>query len=228
MTIYFLGNSFCRLCHSSTDALLRELDVCSKGLNLKGLLLPRHGASARLPGSSRVYFTGLSTGVEVEDNTSSHNSNDYDRDHVHSPEVNLHLSIYRRRQDVNAVFHARSPLVYVATRDGVIDTVHAEATLVLSDIMIVGDDSPEAIASASVGEPLRPVRVIVHRDEVYSIGACIHEARAFMEIIDEWARVKVMSSVLGGARYPITLERLRSVGARYARSIKFGGRGIVR
>lgn len=54
------------------------------------------------------------------------------------------------------------------------------------------------------------------------MGACIHEARAFMDIMDEWARVKVIANVLG-SRYPITLARLRSLGARYARA-KFGGR----
>lgn len=217
MSIYFLGNSFCRLCHSSMDSLLRELDVCSRGLILKGILLLNHGASARLPGSSRVIFKGHE-GFE-----------DYaiDQD-AKGDDVATHISIYRRRQDINAVFHARSPMIYAATRDGIIDTVHAEATLVLSDIIIVNDGSPESIGKASLGEPLRPVRIIVYRDEVYSMGACIHETRAFMEIMDEWARVKVIANVLGGARYPITLERLRSLGARYARAIKFGGRSIVR
>jgi ribulose-5-phosphate 4-epimerase/fuculose-1-phosphate aldolase len=199
------------------DSLLRELDVCSRGLILKGLLLLKHGASARLPGSSRVIFKGPE-GFEEYAIDQDAKDGDYAS----------HISIYRRRQDINAVFHARSPVIYAATRDGIIDTVHAEATLVLSDIIIVNDGSSESIGMASLGEPLRPVRIIVYRDEVYSMGACIHEARAFMEIMDEWARVKVIANVFGGARYPITLERLRSLGARYARAIKFGGRSIVR
>lgn len=217
MSIYFLGNSFCRLCHSSMDSLLRELDVCSRGLILKGLLILKHGASARLPGSSRVIFKGPEG---FEDHA-------IDQD-ARCDDIASHISIYRRRQDINAVFHAKSPIIYAATRDGMIDTVHAEATLVLSDIMIVKDGSAESIGMASLGEPLRPVRIIVYRDEVYSIGACIHEARAFMEIMDEWARVKAVANALGGARYPITLERLRSLGSRYARAIKFGGRSIVK
>lgn len=215
MTIYFLGNSFCRLCHSNMDALMRELATCSRGLECKGLLLLKDGASARLPGSSTIIFRDPSVQVDIECHATSNH------------EIDTHLSIYRMRPDINAVFHAKSPLVYAATRDGVIDTVHAEATLVLSDIILLKDNSPHAIGKASVGEPLRPVRILVHKDEVYSIGACIHEARAFMEIIDEWARVKVIAGALGGARYPITLERLRSVGARYARAIKFGGRGLA-
>jgi len=199
------------------DSLLRELDVCSRGLILKGLLILKHGASARLPGSSRVIFKGPEG---FEDHA-------IDQD-ARCDDIASHISIYRRRQDINAVFHARSPIIYAATRDGMIDTVHAEATLVLSDIMIVKDGSAESIGMASLGEPLRPVRIIVYRDEVYSIGACIHEARAFMEIMDEWARVKAVANALGGARYPITLERLRSLGSRYARAIKFGGRSIVK
>ncbi len=221
MTIYFLGNSFCRLCHTSMDALVRELNVCSKGLEHKGLILLKHGASARLPGSDRLVFMDLSVDVGIDHGYAK-------EEHMHDHEIDTHISIYRRRPDVNAVFHTKSPLIYASTRDGIIDTVHAEATLVLSDIMIIKDNSSESIGKASVGEPLRPVRIIVFRDEVYSIGACIHEARAFMEIMDEWARVKAIASALGGARYPITLERLRSLGSRYARSIKFGGRGLVR
>lgn len=45
-------------------------------------------------------------------------------------------------------------MIYAAIRDGIIDTVHAEATLVLSDIIIVNDGSSESIGMASLGEPL--------------------------------------------------------------------------
>jgi len=82
-------------------------------------------------------------------------------------------------------------------------TVHAEATLVLSDIILTEDNSPSNISRAAVGEPLRPIRIIICKDKIYSIDACIHESRVFMEIMDEWGRVKATSNVLGGARYPI-------------------------
>ena len=208
--IYFIGNSFCRLCQSSRDALVKELDICSKGLACRGLLLVKHGASARLPGEGSVIFHDGSTAIlECI----------YDDE-----EIDLHTRVYKNRPDVNSILHVKSPIIYAATKDGMIDTVHAEATLVLSDIVLTEDNSPSNISKAAVGEPLRPIRIIICKDEVYSIGACIHESRAFMEIMDEWARVKAISNALGGARYPITLERLRSVGSRYVRAIKFGGR----
>jgi len=140
----------------------------------------------------------------------------------HDKEINTHIEVYKNRPDVNSILHVKSPIIYASTKDGIIDTVHAEATLVLGDIMFT--DKQSNISKFAIGEPLRPIRIIICKDDVYSIGACIHESRAFMEIIDEWARVKVISNVLGGAKYPITIEKLRSLGARYSRAIKFGGR----
>lgn len=200
---FFIGNSFCRLCQISEDALIRELKVSLDGLRKKGLIIDKFGVSARLPASRVIWFGDKYTSLENDE----------------SPLAD-HLSIYRVRHDVNAIFQAKSAYIYAATRDGLIDTIHAEATLVLGDVMIANDN----IDRYAIGEPLRPIRVIIKSDEVYTLGACIHEARAFMEIMDEWARIKVIANLLGGARYVITLDRLRDLGARYSRAIKFGGR----
>ena len=66
---------------------------------------------------------------------------------------------------------------------------------------------------------------------VIALGACLHEARAFIEILEEWSRFNIYSKTLinGGdcanrSIHILSLEQLRSLGARYARSIKFGGR----
>ncbi len=207
--VYFIGNSFCRLCQVNKETLVKELNICAKGLMYKGLLLVSHGASARLPGENDIIFHDTESIANIK--------NIY-----HDKEIYTHIEVYKNRPDVNSILHVKSPIIYASTKDGIIDTVHAEATLVLGDIMFA--DKQSNISKFTIGEPLRPIRIIICKDDVYSIGSCIHESRAFMEIIDEWARVKVISNVLGGAKYPITLEKLRSLGARYSRAIKFGGR----
>ncbi|MEM2855749.1 MAG: hypothetical protein QW416_01415 [Candidatus Nitrosocaldaceae archaeon] len=203
---FFIGNAFCRLCHIDVNSLLKELTISYIGLNNKGLIIKRYGSSARLPSSKVIWFNDEAIDIDSCDH-----------------KVSNYLKIYRLRYDVNAIFHAESAYIYAAVKDGLIDTIHAEATLVLGDIILTKDND---VSKYSIGEPLRPIRVIICNNEIYALGACIHEARAFIEIMDEWARVKVIANRLGGARYAITLERLRDLGSRYARAIKFGGRSV--
>ncbi|GIU72760.1 MAG: hypothetical protein KatS3mg003_2319 [Candidatus Nitrosocaldaceae archaeon] len=197
---FFIGNSFCNLCQKDKESLLKEMKLCLKGLKLKGFVI--YSASAKLPRDDNIIFEGK--------------------------DLELHKAIYNKRPDINSIFHAKNVYIYAATKDGLIDTVHAEATLVLGDIIITSDNSIHNISNLAIGEPLRPIRIIIYKDEIFGLGACVHESRAFLEIMDEWARVKVIAKALGDIRYPITLEKLRSLGARYARAIKFGGRSIVR
>jgi hypothetical protein len=59
------------------------------------------------------------------------------------------------------------------------------------------------------------------------LGSCIHEARAFAEILEESARFYMISKIFGGPLNLLTLDQLRGLGSRYARAIKFGGRQIM-
>ncbi len=81
------------------------------------------------------------------------------------------------------------------------------------------------IGEAFRGEGMKVPRVVITLNHgAFSAGACIHEARAFMEVLDEWARFNVASKALGGIKYKLTLMDLRKPGAGYIRAVKFGGR----
>jgi ribulose-5-phosphate 4-epimerase/fuculose-1-phosphate aldolase len=83
------------------------------------------------------------------------------------------------------------------------------------------------VGEAFQGTGMKVPRVVITLNHgAFSAGACIHEARAFMEILDEWARFNVVAKVLGGVKYKLTLEDLRKPGARYIRAVKFGGRQV--
>lgn len=163
-------------------------------------------------------------------------------------EIILHTMIYDLRPDVNSICHTRSPYTVYSTLRGPLEKIHGEAALILGDIPIIdyynnnknnnsfppfsdidgfciNQSELEVIARASIGEPLRPIRTIILKGNgVLGLGACIHEARAFVEILEEWAMFSVFANMHGGPHHILTLEQLRSLGSRYARSIKFGGR----
>lgn len=233
---FFIGNSFCRLCQTSEGQLVDELVDCSKGLLAKGPSFPANALqSARLPGSNMIWMLradaerGQAFKIDIGNlgPVSGHDKN----------EILLHTRIYDLRPDVNAICHTKNPYTVYATLDGPLEKVHGEAALILGDIPIIENDSSgrddykliESVAKASVGEPLRPIRtIIIRKRDVLGLGACIHEARAFVEILEEWAMFKMFAKMHGSSLSVLTLEQLRSLGARYARSIKFGGRQSVR
>ncbi len=223
---FFIGNSFCRLCQTSEDQLVDELVMCSKGLLAKGLSFPANALqSARLPGSSAIWMLcanveqGQAFKIDIGDPVRQISG--YDKN-----EISLHARIYHLRPDVNAICHTRNPYTVYATLDGPLEKVHGEAALILGDIPLIDNDLDcESVTRASVGEPLRPIRtIILKRKGALGLGACIHEARAFVEILEEWAMFKMFARMHGSSLNVLTLEQLRSLGARYARSIKFGGR----
>ncbi len=241
---FFIGNSFCSICQKSEDLLKSELTLCIDGLNAKGMQLAHPFIqSARLPGSP--YFW---TKISIKNNKNWNspyfkidldNAKEYfiDSDDNLISELYLHIKIYNTRPDVNAISHAKSPYLNHVVKHG-LDLVHAEAALILGDIPVIekisaskktNEQSYETtISRACIGEPLRPIRIIfLNGNGVLSLGACIHESRAFLEIIDEWAKFNVISHLHNNNIHVLSIDQLRDLGSRYARSIKFGGRNSV-
>ncbi|NOJ27550.1 MAG: class II aldolase family protein [Nitrososphaera sp.] len=225
LTAFFMGNSFCRLCQKDEKQLISELAICSKGISAKGLSFANGSVqSARLPGSTGIWtlsrndakpsFIDISNPSQLSESI---------------PDISIHAAIYRQRPDINAICHTRNPYTICAAAGGSLEKVHGEAALILGDIPVIDYNLTgpylELISKASIGEPLRPIRtVILAGNGVLGLGACIHEARAFVEILEEWAMFKIFSKIHGKTVNVLTLEQLRSLGSRYARSIKFGGR----
>lgn len=138
---------------------------------------------------------------------------------------------------------ADSLTVHVFDQDPKIPLAHGEGALILGDIPILrlpeelGEvalqpylnpgamELARRVGETSVGKPLRPIRVIILINHgVIGIGGCIHEARAFVEIMEEWARFLTVSRIFGGPKHLVKPLDLQGLGARYARAIKFGGR----
>lgn len=241
---FFIGNSFCKLCQTDEMQLISELLFCIQGLIAKGLP-PAACAiqSARLPRSNEIWIVQVPKGESLDIKqticfkVNIHNVTQEDYDDDIMRKITLHKEIYKLRPDVNAILHTRNIYTISAISDDGLELLHAEAALILGDIPIVDSNSLlkkrsevddvqiKLLANLSAGEALRPIRTIVlKKNGVISIGACIHEARSFSEIIEEWARFKMIAKIYGGSKNILSIDQLRDIGARYARSIKFGGR----
>jgi ribulose-5-phosphate 4-epimerase/fuculose-1-phosphate aldolase len=254
---FFIGNSFCKLCQNSEENLQKELLFSSNGLRTKGLFPPfKSFHSTRLPHSNKIWITPLIKSDSNRDIENIYNFNYFecnclDIDDLSSidifnsfDEIKLHAKLYKFRPDVNAICHTSSPFTISSFFNGKLENVHGEAALILGDIPIIKfnrdsneignsenniDEILDPIAKSSIGEPLRPIRtIILPKNGVISLGACLHEARAFVEILEEWARFNIYSKIIGMSSgepiHTLSLDQLRSLGSRYARSIKFGGR----
>ncbi|HET9807320.1 MAG TPA: class II aldolase/adducin family protein [Nitrososphaeraceae archaeon] len=254
---FFIGNSFCKLCQNNEENLQNELLFCSNGLRTKGLFPPfKSFHSTRLPHSNKIWITSLiksDLNIDIDNNYNSNyfECNCLDIDDLSSidifnsfSEIKLHSKLYKFRPDVNAICHTNSPFTISSFLNGKLENVHGEAALILGDIPVIKfdrdlyemdnsenniDEILDLISKSSIGEPLRPIRtIILAKHGVIALGACLHEARAFVEILEEWARFNIYSKILGvssiGPIHTLSLEQLRSLGSRYARSIKFGGR----
>lgn len=259
---FFIGNSFCKLCQNNEENLQNELLFCSNGLKTKGLFPPfKSFHSARLPHSTKIWITPLIKSDLNRDIDNNYNSNyfecncldidDLDPIDIFNSffsEIKLHSKLYKFRPDVNAICHTKSPYTLSSFFNGKLENVHGEAALILGDIPVIkvdrdsyelhnstknNDTILDLIVKSSIGEPLRPIRILILlKHGVIALGACLHEARAFIEILEEWSRFNIYSKtfISGGddcanrSIHILSLEQLRSLGARYARSIKFGGR----
>lgn len=238
--VYMIGNTYCQLCQTSEEQLKKEIVNSVKTLYWKGMVSNAGGnQSARLPGSKKIWITPSGyprVSLEPKDLVAV----DLDTGEVlegdlkPSIETKFHLAIYKVRPDVNAVVHAHSPYTLGLAIAGYFDITHGEAAAILGDIKIIKYAHPgtvelaKSLAEALKGEGAKVPRIaILMNHGVVSVGACIHEARAFAEIMEEWARFNVAAKAIGGIKYKLTQEELKKPGARYIRAVKFGGRQLI-
>ncbi|ABP95101.1 MULTISPECIES: class II aldolase/adducin family protein [Metallosphaera] len=234
--VYMLGNTYCRLCQTNDEQLKRALVLSVRTMYWRGMVSNAGGnQSARLPGSDKIWITPSGyprSELEPEDLVQIDlDGNVIKGDLRPSIEVNMHLQVYKNRPDVNAVIHAHPPYTMGAALSGYLEITHGEAAAILGDIKIIPYSHPGTVELArNVGEAVRgegakvPRIVILMNHGIISVGACVHEARAFAEIMEEWSRFNVASLALGGIKYKLSQTDLRKPGARYIRAVKFGGR----
>ena len=121
----------------------------------------------------------------------------------------MHLSIYKKSRKVNAIVHTHSPYTFGIAISGKYQFRHIieEAKIVVGDPVIIANKPSGSTELANVvseafgqgGEKLKAV--IIKNHGVVAVGNNIHQARAIVEALEEWAKILTISKIFGGPKY---------------------------
>ena len=122
-----------------------------------------------------------------------------------SIEWRMHVSIYNKLSKVNAIVHTHSPYTLAAAIS--IDEfqhIIEEAKIVVGNPVIIPNEPSGSLelaetVSNAFEEEVRAV--IIRNHGVVSIGNNIHQARAVIESLEEWAKIFTISKIFGGPKY---------------------------
>jgi L-fuculose-phosphate aldolase len=124
-----------------------------------------------------------------------------------SIELNLHRNIYNKRQDVNAIVHTHSPFtIGISISSKKFNHVIEEAKIVVGQPVIISNkpsgskDLAESVSKAFQKEGATTRAVVIKNHGVVAIGKDIHQARAVVESLEEWAKILTVSQIFGGVK----------------------------
>jgi len=116
---------------------------------------------------------------------------------VPSSEWRMHLSIYRAREDVEAIVHTHSPYATVASFWEALPTLHDEGKLLFGEEVPVSRHAPPgtwALAEA-VAEALgRGKAALIARHGAVTVGRTLTEALSLAEKLEEVAQLALLKA----------------------------------
>jgi L-fuculose-phosphate aldolase len=122
-----------------------------------------------------------------------------------SIEFNLHRNIYNNRHDINAIVHTHSPFTIGVSISSKFRHVIEEAQIVVGEPVIIlnkpsgSNDLAESVSLVFQKEHSTRA-VVIKNHGVVTIGKDIHQARAVVEALEEWAKIITISEIFGGAK----------------------------
>jgi L-fuculose-phosphate aldolase len=122
-----------------------------------------------------------------------------------SIEFNLHRNIYNKRNDVNAIVHTHSPFTIGVSISSKFRHVIEEAKIVVGEPVMIpnkpsgSNDLAESVSLAFQRDDSIKV-VVIKNHGIVAVGKDIHQARAVVEALEEWAKILTISEIFGGPR----------------------------
>jgi L-fuculose-phosphate aldolase len=122
----------------------------------------------------------------------------------------MHVSIYKKLGKVNAIVHTHSPYtlgIAISVLDKFQQHIIEEAKIVVGNPVIIpnkpsGSTELANIVSEAFGQGGGSTRaVIIKNHGVVAVGSNIHQARAVVEALEEWAKILTISKIFGGPKY---------------------------
>jgi L-fuculose-phosphate aldolase len=126
-----------------------------------------------------------------------------------SIEWHMHALIYKRISTINAIIHTHSPYTLgIAISAEKFLHIIEEAKIVVGDPVVIANKPSGSIALANIVsrifESEKNVRAIIIRNHgVVTVGKDIHQARAVVEALEEWAKILTVSKIFGGPKYKL-------------------------
>jgi L-fuculose-phosphate aldolase len=120
-----------------------------------------------------------------------------------SMELNMHMDIYSSRPDINAIVHAHSPFTIGISISSEFRQVIEEAKIVVGELAVIANrpsGSIELAEAVSVEFKKGAHAVVVKNHGVIAGGMDIHNARAIVESLEEWAKILTVARIFGGVR----------------------------
>jgi L-fuculose-phosphate aldolase len=126
-----------------------------------------------------------------------------------SIEWHMHALIYKRISTINAIIHTHSPYTLgISISAEKFLHIIEEAKIVVGDPVVIANKPSGSIALANIVsrifESEKNVRAIIIRNHgVVTVGKDIHQARAVVEALEEWAKILTASKIFGGPKYKL-------------------------
>lgn len=119
-----------------------------------------------------------------------------------SSELGMHLRIYKRRAEVNAVVHAHPPTAtgFAVAGEGFVAPVLPEVILQMGQVPIVGYCTPGTAAVANALDPYLVAghsAVLLANHGATTLGRNLNEAHQRMESVEHAARILLTARLLG-------------------------------
>lgn len=117
-----------------------------------------------------------------------------------SMETGMHLAIYKKRPDVNAIVHAHAPMgsLFTATKKTINTSLLAEAFDIVGKPQLAGYAPPGSKQLAeNVANTIEKTNVVLMENHgVIAVGASILQAFDRIEVLENAAKMTVLTSLL--------------------------------
>jgi ribulose-5-phosphate 4-epimerase/fuculose-1-phosphate aldolase len=122
----------------------------------------------------------------------------------------MHRDIYNKRQDVHGIVHTHSPFTIGLSISSRFLHVVEEAKIVVGQPLIISNrpsgsrDLAESVSAAfqkkECSDGTVPKAIVIKNHGVVAVGKDIHEARAIVESLEEWAKILAISKIFSGPK----------------------------
>jgi L-fuculose-phosphate aldolase len=126
-------------------------------------------------------------------------------------EIGVHMTIYRKRPDINAIVHAHPPTAtgFAACGLGLDQALISEVLLSLGTVPLARYATPGTPELSEVLEPFIPDHdaILMANHGVVTYGSDLPQAYMNMETVEHFARIALVARQLG-CEHPLTAEQV--------------------